>query len=77
MSSNISYHQQLEEFHLVRTAHSPESHHIEQDDIYIEKGFLLTLSSQIIDKLLLPSHFDQPQPQLYPRSGLVPAHLII
>lgn len=37
----------------------------------------MTLFSQIIDKLLLLPHFDQPQPQLCPRSGLVPAHLII
>lgn len=37
----------------------------------------MTLFSQIIDKLPLPPHSDQPQPQLCPRSGPLPAHLII
>lgn len=77
MSLNTIYRQQTEGFHLVWTAHSPKSHHIQQDFICIEKGFLLRLFSQIIDKFLLPPLFDRPQPQLCPRSGLVPAHLII
>lgn len=50
---------------------------MQQDSVYTEGGFLLTLFSQIIDKLPLLPHFDQPQPQLCPRSGPVPAHLII